>query len=77
MNHPELGVKSLDLPCLMLTAEWDPDLRPKFAADMPKRCSQLEMHLIDKAGHWIKQEHANLFKRYLIDWLDRTYRSQT
>tara|TARA_B110000967_G_scaffold202208_1_gene240674 strand:+ start:486 stop:671 length:186 start_codon:yes stop_codon:yes gene_type:complete len=61
----------------MLTAEWDPDLRPKFAADMPKRCSQLEMHLIDKAGHWIKQEHANLFKRYLIDWLDRTYRSQT
>ncbi|MFT5560323.1 MAG: pimeloyl-ACP methyl ester carboxylesterase [Candidatus Azotimanducaceae bacterium] len=69
-SHPEVGVKPLDIPCLMLTAEWDPGLRPAFAADMPERCSQLEIHLVEKSGHWMQQEHADLFNRYLLGWLE-------
>ena len=57
----------------MLTAEWDSGLRPAFAADMPERCSQLEINLIEKSGHWVQQEHAELFNRYLIDWLGRFF----
>jgi pimeloyl-ACP methyl ester carboxylesterase len=72
-DHPEVGVKPLDIPCLMLTAEWDPGLRPEFAADMPERCSNLEMHLIEKSGHWMQREHSDLFNGYLIDWLKRHF----
>jgi pimeloyl-ACP methyl ester carboxylesterase len=72
-NHPEVGVRPLDIPCLMLTAEWDPGLRPEFAADMPERCSQLEMHMIEKSGHWVQQEHSELFNDYLLDWLNRYF----
>jgi pimeloyl-ACP methyl ester carboxylesterase len=48
-------------------------LRPEFAADMPERCNQLEMYLIEKSGHWMQQEHAAIFNRYLIDWLERHF----
>lgn len=72
-NYPAVGVQPLDIPCLMLTAEWDPGLRPEFAADMPERCSNLEIHLIEKSGHWMQQEHAELFNGYLIEWLQRHF----
>ncbi len=71
--HPEVGVRPLDIPCLMLLAELDPALRPEFAADMPERCSNLEMHLIENAGHWVQQEHPDVFNAYLVDWLGRHF----
>ena len=40
----------------MLCAEWDPALAPALAANMAERCSDLEMHTIPKAGHWVQQE---------------------
>ncbi len=70
-NYPDIGVKPLDIPCLMLTAELDPGLRPEFAADMPERCSNLEMHLVEKCGHWMQQEHPEVLNGYLMDWLGR------
>lgn len=73
--HPELGAKPLDIPCLMLMAERDPALRPEFAADMPERCSNLEMQLIKDAGHWVQQEKAAEFNAYLTDWLRRKFLS--
>jgi pimeloyl-ACP methyl ester carboxylesterase len=71
--HPDVGVKPLDIPCLMLMADRDPALRPEFAADMPERCSNLEMHLIENAGHWVQREQATAFNTHLADWLKRLF----
>jgi epoxide hydrolase A/B len=71
--HPDIGVVPLDLPCLMITAELDPGLRPEFADDMPERCSDLEMHMIKNASHWVQQEHAQELNGYLVDWLKRKF----
>ena len=72
-RHPDVGVAPLDLPCLMLMADRDPALRPEFAADMPERCSNLEMHLIENAGHWVQHEQSETFNRHLLDWLQRHF----
>jgi len=70
-EHPAVGTRKLDLPCLMLTAERDPGLRPEFAEGMRDLCSNLELYLIEKAGHWIQQEAAEIVNEYLITWLRR------
>lgn len=75
--HPDVGVRPLAIPCLMLMAELDPALRPEFAADMPERCSNLEMHLIKNAGHWVQQEQPTEFNALLVDWLRRVSMSMT
>lgn len=71
--HPGLGVDPLDIPCLMLTADRDPALRPEFAADMPERCSNLEIHLIEKAGHWMQREQTAVFNGHLVKWLNKNF----
>ncbi|HKM99220.1 MAG TPA: alpha/beta hydrolase [Candidatus Binataceae bacterium] len=68
-EHPEIGVKKLALPCLMITAEWDAALPPRMAAGMPALCSDLEMHNIDRAGHWIQQEFPDAVNRAMVRWL--------
>jgi pimeloyl-ACP methyl ester carboxylesterase len=70
-DHPDIGRQPLEIPCLMLTADWDPGLRPEYAADMHERCSDLEMHNIERAGHWIQQEYPDEVNRYLLGWLER------
>ena len=35
-DHPEIGAAKLELPCLMITAEWDGALPPRMAAGMPR-----------------------------------------
>jgi pimeloyl-ACP methyl ester carboxylesterase len=70
---PELGTVPLDLPALMLSAEWDPALRPELAAGMPSLCSDLEMHVIERAGHWVQQEDPATLNRLLVDWLRRRF----
>jgi pimeloyl-ACP methyl ester carboxylesterase len=69
--HPELGVQPLDIPCLMMTAELDPALRPEFADGMPELCSDLEMYLVEGVGHWAQQEKPEVVSGHLIDWLTR------
>jgi len=72
-EHPAIGVAPLDIPCLMLTAELDPALRPEFADGMEDRCSNLELHLIEQAGHWVQQEQSEVFNRHLLGWLARHF----
>lgn len=72
-EHPAVGVQPLDIPCLMLLADLDPALRPEFAADMPERCSNLDMHLIKNAGHWVQQEQPEVFNAHLVEWLRRNF----
>lgn len=71
--HPDVGVVPLSVPCLMLMADRDPALRPEFAADMPERCSNLEMHLIENAGHWVQREQAAIVNQHLCAWLNRHF----
>lgn len=76
-NHellPGIGSQKLDLPCLMVTAEWDAALRPELAAGMPALCSDLEMHQVARAGHWIQQEKPDDLNAVLIGWLARRFK---
>ncbi len=73
-EHPEIGVKKLDLPCLMITAEWDGALPPRMAAGMPALCSDLEMHNIERAGHWVQQEFPDEVNGTIVDWLKRRFK---
>jgi pimeloyl-ACP methyl ester carboxylesterase len=70
---PGVGTTKLDLPCLMITAEWDPALPPETAARMPEICSDLEMHMIEQCGHWTQQEKPEDLSRLMVDWLSRRF----
>ena len=72
-EHPEIGVSKLTLPCLMITAEWDGALPPRMAAGMPALCSDLEMHNIERAGHWVQQEYPDAVNEKIVDWLKRRF----
>jgi len=74
-RHPEIGRQKLELPCLMLTAEWDVALRPALAAGMPALCADLERHELAKAGHWVQQEFPDALNLLLVDWLRRRFGS--
>ena len=71
--HPEIGSTVLDLPTLMVCAEWDPALSPALAANMPNVCTDLEMHTIERAGHWVQQECPDQLNALLVDWLTRRF----
>ena len=71
--YPAVGSQHLDLPTLMICAEWDPALPPALAAGMPALCSDLEMHTIDRAGHWVQQEYPEQVNSLLVDWLSRRF----
>ena len=71
---PDFGARHLELPCLMVTAEWDFALPPAMAAGMPALCSDLETHLIHACGHWTQQEKPAELNRLLTDWLTRRFR---
>ncbi len=71
-DHPEIGRRSLDIPCLMLTAELDPGLRPEFADGMEDRIATLTRHDLTGVGHWIQQEVPGVVNDHLVDWLRRS-----
>jgi len=68
-RHPEIGTRQIDLPCLMVTAEWDPVLSPAMAADMGTRCSDLRTVMIEGCGHWTMQERPEELNDIMVRWL--------
>ena len=70
---PDVGATRIDVPCLMVTAEWDLALRPELAAGMGALIPDLETVLLEKCGHWTQQEQPGAFNRVLIDWLERKF----
>jgi len=70
---PGIGVERVEVPCLMVTAEWDPALRPEMAGGMPALCPDLETVLIRRCGHWTQQERPDELNRILVDWLRRRF----
>jgi pimeloyl-ACP methyl ester carboxylesterase len=73
-EHPQIGVEKLTLPCLMITAEWDGALPPRMASGMPALCSDLEMHNIERAGHWVQQEFPDAVNQTIVDWITRRFK---
>jgi pimeloyl-ACP methyl ester carboxylesterase len=71
---PEVGKQKIAVPCLMVTAQWDPVLRPEMAAGMPALVPDLETVMIEKCGHWTQQEKPAELNRLLADWLSRRFR---
>jgi pimeloyl-ACP methyl ester carboxylesterase len=65
--------KRIEVPSLMVTAEWDPVLRPEMAAGMPSFVPDLEIHMIEKCGHWTQQEKPRELNRIMVDWLTRRF----
>jgi pimeloyl-ACP methyl ester carboxylesterase len=72
-RYPGVGTTPLSLPALMICAEWDPALPPAMAADMGTLCSDLEMHTVSRAGHWVQQECPDEVNGLLVDWLLRRF----
>lgn len=68
-----IGVTPLDLPTLMICAEWDPVLSPAMAAGMPALCSDLEMHTVERAGHFVQIENPGAVSGFLVDWMTRRF----
>ncbi len=68
---PDIGIRRLEIPCLMITAEWDFALPPELAAGMPALCSDLEVHMISGCGHRTQQDKPAELNRLMVDWLTR------
>jgi len=68
---PGVGATRIEVPCLMVTAEWDLALRPELAAGMGAQIPDLETMLLEKCGHWTQQEQPTEFNAVLVDWLER------
>jgi pimeloyl-ACP methyl ester carboxylesterase len=63
----------IDVPCLMVTAEWDSVLTPARAAHMKDYIDDLETKTIAACGHWTQQEHPAETTAILLDWLGRRF----
>ena len=72
-SAPEIGTQRLDVPCLMVTAAWDPVLRPEMAEPMRATVPDLELVNVEKCGHWTQQERPEELNRILCDWLRKRF----
>jgi len=70
---PELDGARIEVPSLMVTAEWDPVLRPEMAEPMRELVSDLEIQRIAACGHWTPQEKPAELNAVMIDWLRRRF----
>jgi pimeloyl-ACP methyl ester carboxylesterase len=70
---PALGTVPIAVPALMVTAQWDPVLRPEMAAGMPALVPDLETVTIERCGHWTQQEKPDELNRILVGWLRRRF----
>ena len=73
-SAPQIGQGRVEHPSLMITAEWDPALRPEMAGGMPALCSDLDTVMIPRCGHWTQQERPDELNRVMIDWLRRRFK---
>ena len=71
---PGIGTQVLELPTLMVTAEWDAALPPAMADGMPAVCKDYERVDVAESGHWTQQDKPEALNRAMIDWLGRKFR---
>ncbi|HUY87023.1 MAG TPA: alpha/beta hydrolase [Acidimicrobiales bacterium] len=71
---PQLDGARIDgIPCLMITAEWDPYLPPTLANGMEDVIGDLETYMIPECGHWTQQDKPEDLNRLICDWITRKF----
>jgi len=65
--------QKVEVPCLMVTAEWDPVLRPQMAKGMETYVPDLETVMIEGCGHWTQQEKPAELNRVMTAWLRKRF----
>jgi pimeloyl-ACP methyl ester carboxylesterase len=70
---PQIGTQVLDLPTLMITAEWDGAIPPTLADGMEAVCTDYERVDLLECGHWTQQEKPEELSRSMLDWLGRKF----
>ncbi|MDQ1460729.1 MAG: hypothetical protein QOI08_2213, partial [Actinomycetota bacterium] len=63
--------RTVDVPCLMISAENDPVLTPAMTAGMEERVPDLERVIIENCGHWTQQERPEETSRAMLAYLRR------
>ncbi len=58
-----------DIPCLMITAQFDPWLTPALADGMDQHITDLTRVDIAGAGHWVQAERPQQVNAAITDWL--------
>jgi pimeloyl-ACP methyl ester carboxylesterase len=63
--------RTIDVPCLMISADGDVVLRPEMADGMEARVPNLEKIVIENCGHWTQQEHPQETTTAMLAYLHR------
>ena len=63
--------RTIDVPCLMISADKDVVLTPAMAEGMEARVPNLEKVLIENCGHWTQQEHPQETTAAMLAYLRR------
>ena len=61
--------RTIDVPCLMISASDDPVLTPAMTAGMEDRIANLTKLVIDQCGHWTQQERPAETNAAMIEYL--------
>jgi pimeloyl-ACP methyl ester carboxylesterase len=67
----DLAGRTIDVPCLMISAANDPVLPPALTAGMEERVPDLERVVIDECGHWTQQERPAETNAAMLAYLQR------
>lgn len=59
----------IEHPALFIGAADDPVLKPEMAKEMPKVIPNLQMELVEDAGHWVLFEQPEAVNAILSQWL--------
>jgi pimeloyl-ACP methyl ester carboxylesterase len=67
----DIAARTIDVPCLMISAENDPVLTPAMTAGMEERVPDLERVVIAGCGHWTQQERPRETTDAMLAYLRR------
>ena len=65
----DIAGRTVDVPCLMISAADDPVLTPAMTAGMEERVPNLERVIIDNCGHWTQQEQPEATSAAMLAYL--------
>ncbi|GMF26558.1 unnamed protein product [Phytophthora lilii] len=62
---------TIEHPALFIGAADDPVLKPEMAKSMPKVIPNLQMEVVEDAGHWVLLEQPQAVNHILSEWLTK------
>jgi pimeloyl-ACP methyl ester carboxylesterase len=67
----DIADRTIDVPCLMISAADDPVLTPAMTAGMEERVPNLDRVVIENCGHWTQQEKPEETTHAMLAYLRR------